>query len=158
MTDGTLYGCGYNGNGQIGPIAENDAYNRKNTLVPIALPSGKTAQSVACGGFFYTIVLMTDGTVYGTGICSGGQFGFSDGGSRYVLTTVPLPVGKTARSVACGYGQTIILMMDGTVYGTGFNGWGQLGVNDIVDRNVLTAMTLPGVKRHKALPAGQNLL
>ena len=153
MTDGTLYGCGYNGNGQIGLTTGTDGYNRKLELMPIALPSGKTPQSVACG-FYYTIVVMTDGTVYGMGICSNGQFGFSDSGSRSVLTTVPLPVGKTAQSAACGSSHTVILMTDGTVYGTGSNYQGQLGTNDTVQRNALTEMTLPGAKKAQGIACG----
>ena len=62
MDDGSLYGCGLNNNGQLG-LGDT---NNKNVLTQIPLPSGKTISSIKCAMQYFAI-LMTDGTIYGTG-------------------------------------------------------------------------------------------
>jgi alpha-tubulin suppressor-like RCC1 family protein len=46
----------------------------KNTLTQMTIPTGKTPASVSCGEK-YTIVLMTDSSVYGCGFNELGQLG-----------------------------------------------------------------------------------
>jgi hypothetical protein len=58
MTDGTVYGCGYNSYGQLG----DGTTTYRSTLVPMIMSSGKTASTVSCG-YDHTVVRMTDGTV-----------------------------------------------------------------------------------------------
>jgi len=157
MTNGLLYGTGYNGYGQLGI---NNTTNIKTTLTQMVDPSngavgtyyGKTPKYIA-GGYYHTIVLMTDGTLYGTGLNDNGQLGLNIIDlSRNILTpmvdpsngTVGTYYGKTPKYIACGYGNTIVLMTDGTVYGTGLNTSGQLGLNNLdFSRFILTPMVDP---------------
>ena len=143
MTDGTIYGTGLNTNGQLGL---NNTTNPKTTLTPMVVPSngavgtyyGKTPKYIACGEL-HTIVLMTDGTIYGTGYNLIGQLGLNNQ-TTSITTLTPMVdpsngaagtyYGKTPLSIACGDLHTLVLMTDGTVYGTGENFYGNLGLNN----------------------------
>jgi hypothetical protein len=73
---------------------------------------------------------MTDGTVYGTGSNANGQLGTGNDTDVNSLTPMLIPSGKTAKSISAGYSYSILLMTDGTVYGTGSNANGQLGTGN----------------------------
>jgi len=136
MTDGSIYGCGYNSNGQLGVGTLVD----KSTLTPMTIPTGKTPKSVSCG-YYHTIVLMTDGSAYGCGNNDNGQLGDTTYSNRTTLTKITNNTGKTPKSVSCGDSHTIVLMTDGSAYGCGYNGSGQLGDGTFVNKRTLTPMT-----------------
>jgi len=138
MTDGTVYGTGYNGYGQLGTNISSII------LTPMVDPSnglvgtyyGKTPKYIACGEE-HTIVLMIDGSIYGTGSNNVGQLGLNNENNQSTLTrmvdpsngTVGTYYGKTPKYILSCYDSTIVLMTDGTLYGTGNNEYGQLGLN-----------------------------
>jgi alpha-tubulin suppressor-like RCC1 family protein len=157
MTDGTLYATGYNGNGELG-LGNN---NSTISFLPVTSITG-TISNVFCGGY-HTMVLMNDGTLYATGYNGYGQLGLGLGNNpnKNVLTQVTsitytdingltqvTPItGKTISNISCGETHTMVLMTDGTLYATGFNGYGQLGLGlvDNPNKNVLTQVTsIPG--------------
>ena len=148
MSDGALYGCGYNGYGQLG----FDYFPYPNPA-SVPIPYGKAVQSVACG-YYHTVVLMTDGSVYTTGGNYAGQLGTGDTDYRTILTAITIPDSKTAQYIACGFEYTTVMMTDGSVYATGSNNSGQLGVGDTSDRLSLTAMTLPDGKTVQSVACG----
>jgi len=82
----------------------------------------------------HTIVI-SNGSLYGTGDNNDGQLGLAGGGTVNTLTQIPLTA-KTPKAIACGAFHTIVLMTDGSLYGTGYNNVGQLGLAGIV--NTLT--------------------
>jgi hypothetical protein len=116
MTDGTIYATGANEYGQLGT---GDFINR-TTLAAMMLPSGKTPKILEYG-LYSTVVLMTDGTVYGCGWNYDGQLGIGDTSDKPILTEMLLPQNKTAKNISCGGVHTVVLMTDGTVYATGYN-------------------------------------
>jgi alpha-tubulin suppressor-like RCC1 family protein len=136
MSDGTIYGCGYNIVGQLGT---GDTLNT-NTLTLMTGISGKTPIQVACG-VYYTIVLMSDGTIYGCGYNFDGELGTGDTLDTNTLTLMTGISGKTPIQVACGGYHTTVLMSDGSIYSCGYNNVGQLGTGDTLDTNTLTLMT-----------------
>jgi alpha-tubulin suppressor-like RCC1 family protein/uncharacterized protein YjbI with pentapeptide repeats len=138
-TTGLIYVAGRNLYGQLG-VGDTDNRTTAFTLMP--LPVGKTPKMCACG-FDHTIVLMTDGSLYGTGYNAQGQLGVGDTTDRTTLTQMSIPADKTPKSVACGQIHTCVLMTDGTVYGTGGNSSSQLATAIAGNKNVLTAMILP---------------
>ena len=162
MTDGTIYGCGRNTNGQLGISSDN-----RDTSISILTQmdlsgaiigtgAGKKTPKYIAGGSD-TIVLMTDGTIYGCGLNDYGQLGLSAGNydtSKNILTQMDLSlnvigggVNKTPKYIACGLYQTIVLMTDGTIYGCGYNNYGQLGLslgNRASTKTILTQMDLSG--------------
>jgi hypothetical protein len=103
--------------------------------------TGKTPSAISCGQY-HTIVLMTDGTIYGTGTNTSGQLGDGTTGNKNTLTLMTSISGKTPSAISCGENHTIVLMTDGTIYGTGSNTSGQLGNRTTSNRLTLTVMVL----------------
>jgi alpha-tubulin suppressor-like RCC1 family protein len=124
MNDGTVYGFGWNGYGQLG--INTITTPTSITQMTNANWLNKTPKSVSCGDMF-TIVLMTDGTIYGTGLNSNGQLGDGTTNDRFILTAMTNTTGKTPKSVFCGHSFTIVVMTDNTIYATGNNSYGQYG-------------------------------
>ena len=137
MSDGSVYGCGYNNNSQLG----NGTTTTSSTLTLMTNSTGKTPVSISCGDS-HTMVLMSDRSVYGCGLNSLGQLGSGTTTTSSTLTLMTNSTGKTPVSISCGNNHTIVLMSDGSVYGCGFNGSGQLGDGTSTTRTTLTRMTV----------------
>ena len=139
MTDGTVYGTGGNDAGHLGLGNTTASFT---TLQLMLNSTGKIPNEIACGPHT-TIVLMTDGTIYGVGINSGGALGL--GNTTTPITTLQLmqnTTGKIPSMIASGDGHTIVLMTDGSIYGTGLNANGQLGIGNITSpQTTLQLMT-----------------
>jgi CheY-specific phosphatase CheX len=152
--DGSIYGTGSNTNGQLGL---GDTSNR-NTFTEITnIPAGKTATSISCG-FFHTMVLFDDGSIYGTGLNSYGALGLGDNTQRITLTEITnIPAGKRATSIYCGFFHTMVLFDDGSIYVTGYNNNGQLGLGDTSSKNTLTEITnMPVGKTATSISCGNS--
>jgi alpha-tubulin suppressor-like RCC1 family protein len=104
------------------------------------IPSDKTPFSMSCG-YSHTIVLMTDGTIYGCGDNTYGQLGNGTNTPSNKLTPMTIPSDKTPCSIYCGNSgnHTIVLMTDGTIYGCGLNTSRQLGNGTYNNSSTLTA-------------------
>ena len=140
MTDGSLYGTGNNYSGQLTGTSPPYA---KTELTEFTTSDGLTLtpKYIACGGS-HTVVLMTDGFLYGTGNNFNGQL--TGTGNKSSLTPIPIPTipaGLTPKYISCGENHTVVLMTDGSLYGTGKNGYGQLGLGDTVDKTVLKSIS-----------------
>jgi hypothetical protein len=149
MSDGTVYGCGYNVDGQLGDGTTTDRY----TLTAMTNNTEKTPVAIDCG-VGHTIVLMNDGTVYGCGNNYSGQLGDGTDSNRYTLTAMTNNTEKTPVAISCGSAHTIVLMSDGSVYGSGYNYFDQLGDGTTTGRYTLTAMTNTTEKIPVAISCG----
>ena len=140
-SDYTIWGTGYNFVGQLG-LGDSGSGTNRNTLTKITSDlSGCTPQSIA-GGTLYTVVLMTNDTIWGTGHNFFGQLGLGDNTDRTTLTKITSDLsGCTPHSIACGTLYTVVLMTNGTLWSTGKNYVGQLGLGDNTDRTTLTKIT-----------------
>jgi autotransporter-associated beta strand protein len=145
MSDNTLWGTGYNGNGQLGL---NDTTSR-NTLtqipIPVSIYTGMYPVQVACGQY-HTIVLMSNRTIWGTGYNANGQLGINTTSYKSVLTQMKISSNNNIMipysiKIACGNSYTVVLMSDNTIWSCGQNNYGQLGVGDLSIKLVLTQMT-----------------
>ena len=105
-------------------------------------------------GEYFTVVITTTGLIYAEGSNLYGQLGVGDTNDRTTFTSMPLPTNKTPKMHACGRDHTIVLMTDGTLYGTGYNAQGQLGVGDTTNRSTLTQMSIPAGKVVKSIACG----
>ena len=83
MSDKTIYACGNNWNGQFG----NGTFTGSSTLVPMINNTTKTPVSISCGTN-YTVVSMSDDTIYACGSNGYGQLG--DGTTTRRSTLVPM--------------------------------------------------------------------
>ena len=119
-TDGTLWGWGGNGNGQLG---DNTITHRSS---PVQTVSGGTNwKQVACG-LYHTAAIKTDGTLWLWGGNTNGQIGDNTaiGRSSPVQT---VSGGTNWKQVSCGFYHTAAIKTDGTLWLWGRNVFGQLG-------------------------------
>ena len=146
MTDGSLYGTGYNGYGQL-----TGGNGGKTSLTKIDMPtlsdgSKPTPKYIACGKD-HTVVLMTDGSLYGTGYNYYGQL--TGTGNKTSLTPIQIPTLSDGskpmpKYIACGHSHTVVLMTDGSLYGTGNNYYGQLTGNTDYPYNITSLKSISG--------------
>jgi alpha-tubulin suppressor-like RCC1 family protein len=143
MTDGTIWGTGYNGHGQLGiPVGDTSQRLTLTQMDTTTMTIGNRKPKYISCGQLHTIVLMTDGTIWGTGDNDDGQLGLGNITDCEILTRMDTTMiqGRTPQYISCGEDHTIVLMTDGTIWGTGRNLSGQLGLNDTTSRLTLTQM------------------
>jgi len=115
--DGTLWGWGLNGNGQLGNGTTTTA------RTPVQIGSINTWQSVSAGGG-HAVAVRTDGTLWTWGLNSSGQLGDGTTTQR----TVPVQIaGTTWRVAVAANSHTVAVKSDGTLWSWGGNANGQLG-------------------------------
>ena len=88
----------------------------------------------------HSLILKNDGTLWGCGDNSYGELGLGDTTDRKIFTQVTTNA-DNIKEVYCGGSYTIILKNDGTLWGCGANGGGQLGLGDTTDRTTFTQVT-----------------
>ena len=142
-TDGSLYGWGNNGFGQLG---SGDTVSA-SAPVSVSLPSAWSGHSVVAlaAGDNHTLALLDDGSLWAWGANSRGQLGVDT--EETVMATSPVEV--TALSpfvvkavVACA-NNSIVLLEDGTVLVWGDNAEGQLGRTDVLMSDEPQPISLP---------------
>lgn len=132
---GEVWGVGSSSDGQLGAVG-SVADLRK---IP-GLPSSVTATAIDAGPDF-TLVLGSNGIVYGTGANGFGQLTRSGGADVTALRPLDgLPSGVKATAVAAGRDFTLVVGSNGAVYGTGRNHRSQLtgGVDKLTTLTPLT--------------------
>jgi alpha-tubulin suppressor-like RCC1 family protein len=129
-SDGTVWGWGTNGNGQLG----DGTTTQQNTPVQVVGPGGVgyLTDVIGVADFSsHSLALKSDGTVWAWGMNSSGQLG--DGTTTQRTTPVQVlgsgGVGflTGVSAVAAGNAHSLALKSDGTVWAWGTNGSGQLG-------------------------------
>lgn len=129
-TDGTLWSWGFNNNGQLGLNLAVSSH--KST--PTKIGSDTNWASVSCG-YYHTAALKTTGTLWTCGNNGNGQLGLNLGATLHKSVLTQVGVDTDWASVSCGSYHTIAIKTNGTMWIWGFNGYGQLGRNDITTRS-----------------------
>jgi alpha-tubulin suppressor-like RCC1 family protein len=103
-------------------ILMNSAQEVTATFAPIGTIS--TPPQIA-GGYWHTLALKGDGTVWSWGNNMDGQLG----NGNYLTSTVPLKISalQGVTAIAAGDYHSLALRNDGTVWSWGYNNYGQLG-------------------------------
>jgi hypothetical protein len=140
MTDGTLWACGENGNGELG-------VGSVNQIAPVLVTTSVKNISAGSGGN-NSFILKTDGTLWGCGYNGFGQLGDSSTTDR----STPVQITTGVQSIAAGGLHSLILKTDGTLWTSGYNGVGQLGDGTSND-HLKPIQVWTGVK---AIAAGAN--
>lgn len=143
--DGTIYGCGDNSYGQLGLSAQNDhgSYTKVEGLTGV--------KQIACGSN-HTIILKDDGTVWATGNNNNGQLGINTFGNNTNKWGFVQVLDGVEKICGCGGYSVIVQKTDGTFWGSGSNGYGQLGLGN--SSQVVVFTQLPNLSKIKQISCG----
>ncbi len=123
-TDGSLWAMGWNGYGQLGIP---DTVNNQTTPIKI-VDSGVTAISSGQG---YTLFIKSDGSLWGMGSSGNGQLGLGTTDLLIPTEIVPFDGVNTVTAVSAG-NHSLFLKSDGSLWGMGYNDYGQLGLGNTI--------------------------
>ena len=136
-TDGKVYACGINSNGNLGNGTSANQYTpvRCGSLIDIV--------DIAVSGLPHTVYAIQDnGALWVWGYNAQGQLGLGDTTNRQT-PILHSSINTAVKAVAsCGYrtdgasptGHGLILLSDGSIWSAGYNGYGQLGHGDTTNR------------------------
>jgi prepilin-type N-terminal cleavage/methylation domain-containing protein len=125
--DGSLWIWGYNGYGQLGL---NDTAPRN---VPTRLGIENTWKTIT-GGAKYTLAIKQDGSLWSWGANAKGQLGLNDKGNRSIPVQVGTETTWASISATIIDQYSLAIKQDGSLWSWGYNCYGQLGLNDQIDR------------------------
>lgn len=125
--DNQVFGWGANYCGQLGTGVTTEVDDRS---VPVLFEffRERTVKQISCG-YFHSLVLTTDGHVFGWGWNAHGQVGCGRRGVESVpqITRLEALSELSVRAVHCSYNSSLALTADGQVFGWGDNSSRQLG-------------------------------
>lgn len=137
-----VFATGWNAQGQLGDGSTTD---RRAVTVAVGL---EHVRSVAAG-YYHSLALRADGTVWSWGWNGYGQLG--DGTTTDRRTPTRVAGVRDVVAVAAGVYHSLALRADGSVWSWGWNGVGQLGDGTVTDRTTPVRVTgLTGVKAFSA--------
>jgi alpha-tubulin suppressor-like RCC1 family protein len=124
--DGSLWGWGGNFLGDCG--IGNTTTNQTS---PVLAGGSNSWTQVSIGAFSHGLAIRSDGTLWAWGNNGNGQLGTNDTNAR----SSPTQIGSGTWRVVCAipansannYGASLAIRSDGTLWGWGYNGNGQLG-------------------------------
>ena len=111
--------------------------------------------SKVVGGEKFTVILTTDGELWGSGDNTNGQLGTGGTTDSLIFQKFSGEGASGVTDVDCGGGHTVI-HKSGVGYGCGVNNVGQYGTGDTTEYHVLTAMNGEGTSGITGISAGYN--
>lgn len=148
FTQGTLWSCGSNNNGQLGDNTTSDKSS------PVQATTFGSTWVTAAAGLNFSAAIKTDGTLWLWGANSKGQLGDNttvDKSSPVQAVTT----GANWLTVSCGYANAFGIKTLGTLWGWGLNGQGQLGDNTTVNKSS-PVQTVTFAKNWQQVSAGYS--
>ncbi|KAE9598772.1 putative regulator of chromosome condensation 1/beta-lactamase-inhibitor protein II [Lupinus albus] len=142
ITDaGAVLAFGWGLYGQCGQGSTDDEL--RPTCVSSLL--GIRIEGVAAG-LWHTVCTSADGDVYAFGGNQFGQLGTGVDQAETLpkLLDCPSLENVNIKSVSCGARHTAAVTDDGKVFCWGWNKYGQLGLGDVIDRNIPSEVTIEG--------------
>ncbi|MFE4594805.1 DUF7507 domain-containing protein [Streptomyces laurentii] len=136
-SDGRLFAWGDNDYGQLG----DGTTTERPTPIEATLPAGVTVTEIA-GGNGSTLVVTSDGRVFGWGHNQFGTLGDGTTTRRPTPVEALLPDGVTVVGVSAGF-NTEAVTSDGRLFAWGANSTGQVGDGTYEDRLTPVPITFP---------------
>ncbi len=134
--DGSLFGTGLNTSGQLG-LGHKVSITVFTKIYNPVNNSGIKCTAVDCG-VGHIVYLLSDGSVWASGLNTSGQLGTGNNTLYTAFTKVYNPANNSnikCTALACGDNHTLYLLADGSVWGTGNNTNGCLGTGNQTARN-----------------------
>ncbi len=138
ISNGWVYSAGDNSYGMLG---HGDTVNRAqmcrieyfvaNNIQITDMYAASSRSTLAAGGAFFKNAA---GQVWVCGYNYRGELGVGDGSNRSAPTPIPVVTGVKKVVLPTNSGPSYLLLDNGTVLGAGYNGRGQLGVGDLVNK------------------------
>ena len=142
--DGSLWAFGYNYNGAVG----KGSFEPYKNPLPIKIMTD--VKDIAAGSS-HSLAVKKDGSLWAWGMNRYGQVGnYTDVSTNDV--PAPVKIMDDVTAVAAGYGHSLAVKNDGTLWAWGANGYGQLG-DGTQDNNRQPKMIMDNVK---AVAAGSD--
>jgi len=148
-TDGTLWTWGVNSNGQLGT---NDTTLRRTPVTTFA--GGTDWKSVACGTYFTTAAIKTDGSLWVWGRNNFAQLGTNDTNTRTTPVTT-FAGGNTWKQVSSGEYNVAAIKTDGSLWTWGYGIYGTNGNNTNQNRST-PVTTFTGGTNWKSVACGRT--
>ncbi|KAH7825628.1 putative BNR repeat domain protein [Monocercomonoides exilis] len=126
------------GNGHHGCIGDGNAAAHMVTVPFAALLPAKVEQ--ACVSLYGTMVLLTDGRVFASGLNTYGRLGLGSVSetAEFVITSIP-----RSRFISLGSLYGLAISLEGKVYGFGYGGHGNLGIGmRVLEQRIPTEISL----------------
>ncbi len=136
--DGSVYGFGSNASGQLG-LGHTDDQSTPQ-LIPMPREARPCQISAGAG---YSLILCDDGSVYGFGSNASGQLGLDHPNHQSTPKLIPMPTGVRPCQISASYDHSLILCDDGSVYGFGYNAFGQLGLGHETNQSTPQLISMP---------------
>lgn len=122
--DGTVWSAGY---GEYGSLGDGTNTDKTSGFVQCRDASGFITEVQAISTTdIHTVVMKQDGTMWGTGFNHHGELGLGHNTNDGVNHFVEMPI-TGVKSFTAGFAITMVVKDDGTVWGTGKNGHGEIG-------------------------------
>jgi alpha-tubulin suppressor-like RCC1 family protein len=138
--NGNLWMWGYNGRGALGVGDLTDRFLPVLSTTGVRRIYNHPSQDARDPGYTHFMILKTDGKVYGTGYNGFGQLGLGDTTTRNTWTEItgagtnPINVWTLGNYTGC----TFVEKSDGSIWVAGYNGFGQLGLNNTTNQTSFT--------------------
>ncbi|CAI0443332.1 unnamed protein product [Linum tenue] len=102
--------------------------------------------AAVAAGLWHSVCVSDDGDVYAFGGNQFGQLGTGVDQAETLprLLDAPSLENESARMVSCGARHSAIVTGDGKVFCWGWNKYGQLGLGDVIDRNIPSQLAIEG--------------
>ena len=148
--DNTVWTWGDNFWGQLG---DGTRGTRNYRHTPIQVNSFSSVKSISTI-YYHCLILKDDDTLWGWGKNWTGQLG-QDTEEVYKLTPLQIKGLSNLQNISAGGKHSLVLKNDGTVWGWGCNGRGQLGVGTLIQGSY-SPVQVKGLSSVHSISAGRN--
>lgn len=156
-SDGFLLSMGDDSFGQLGDGEDNYSFINVGPFgVAPQYPATNTVVAVAAG-YYHSLFILSDGSLWAVGDDESGQLGNGAGGTHLWTDTPEMIVASNVVAVAAGGVHSLFIKSDGSLWGMGYNGNGQLGTGDYTERDTPVEIVAPP-PQISIIPYGSNVI